>query len=198
MDIKVTGRKIRVTDALYDRVISKIGDALKVFDIQPMTADVVLRVANYKGTKERTICEVTVRVRGTVVRVTATKDDAEAAIDEAARMVGRQLRKYKTKVIDRRHRPHGEGLAPVEPGTELGEIVEKGEEEAEEDDDRLVRTKYIEYTRLTEEDALVQADLLGHDFYVFRDMQTGNVHVIYHRKDGGYGILKPEEENAEA
>ena len=78
MEIKVTGRKIRITDSLHDRVISKIGDALKVFDIQPMTADVVLRVANYKGTKERTICEVTVRVRGTVVRVTATKDDAEA------------------------------------------------------------------------------------------------------------------------
>ena len=67
-------------------------------------------------------------------------------------------------------------------------------EEVVEDEEELVRTKYIEYTRLTEEDALVQADLLGHDFYVFRDMVTGNVHVIYHRKSGGYGILKPEEE----
>lgn len=197
MDIKVTGRKIRVTDSLHDRVISKVGDALKVFDIKPMSADVVLRVAPYKGTKERSVCEVTVRVRGTVVRVTATKDDIEAAIDEAARMVSRQLRKYKTKVIDKRHRVHGEDLPSVEPASELGEIVEAGERETEEDDDRLVREKYIDYTRLTEEDALVQADLLGHEFFVFTDMQTGNVHVIYHRASGGYGILKPDSENPE-
>ena len=188
MDIKVTGRKIRVTDALRDRVEQKVGGALKVFDISPMTCDVVLRVADYKGTKERAVCEVTVRVRGTVVRVTSTKDDIEAAIDEAARMTTRQLRKYKTRVIDKRHRQGAE--QPVQP---TPEVVEEGEEVLE-DEEELVRTKYIEYTRLTEEDALVQADLLGHDFYVFRDMVTGNVHVIYHRKSGGYGILKPEEE----
>ena len=188
MDIKVTGRKIRVTDALRDRVEQKVGGALKVFDISPMTCDVVLRVADYKGTKERAVCEVTVRVRGTVVRVTSTKDDIEAAIDEAARMTTRQLRKYKTRVIDKRHRQGAEQPAQPTP-----EVVEEGEEVLE-DEEELVRTKYIEYTRLTEEDALVQADLLGHDFYVFRDMVTGNVHVIYHRKSGGYGILKPEEE----
>ena len=198
MDINVTGRKIHVTDALRDRVEQKVGGALKVFDISPMTCDVVLRVADYKGTKERAVCEVTVRVRGTVVRVTATKDDIEAAIDEAARMTSRQLRKYKTRVIDRRHRVHGEDLPSVEPGTPLADTVAKGEEEVLEDEEELVRTKYIEYTRLTEEDALVQADLLGHDFYVFRDMVTGNVHVIYHRKSGGYGILKPEEEEPTA
>ena len=65
---------------------------------------------------------------------------------------------------------------------------------ADEDDEALVREKFIEYTKLTEEDALVQADLLGHDFFVFRDMVTDNVHVIYHRKNGGYGILKPDTE----
>ena len=193
MDIKVTGRKIRVTDALKERAEQKVGGALKVFDISPMTCDVVLRVADYKGTKERAVCEVTVRVKGTVVRVTSTKDDIEAAIDEAARMTTRQLRKYKTRVIDKRHRAKGEGLPAVQPESELGKVVAEGEEVLEEEEE-LVRTKYIEYTRLTEEDALVQADLLGHDFYVFRDMVTGNVHVIYHRKSGGYGILKPAEE----
>ena len=61
MDIKVTGRKIHVTDELRNRVDRKVGDALKVFDIAPMTGDVVLRIASYKGTRERAICEVTVR-----------------------------------------------------------------------------------------------------------------------------------------
>lgn len=192
MEITVYGRKIQVTDALREHVEQKIGDALKVFDIKPLTADVALRVERYKsGTKEH-ICEVTIRVRGTVIRVSAADDDMYAAIDEAARMVSRRMRKYKTKVVERRQRAsRAEGMENIQANTELEADILADEEEV---DEELVRTKYIEYTKLTEEDALVQADLLGHDFFVFRDMVTDNVHVIYHRKNGGYGILKPESE----
>ena len=69
----------------------------------------------------------------------------------------------------------------------------------EEEDDQLVREKYVELTPMSEEEALVQTDLLGHDFYVFTNATTGLVNVIYHRKNGGYGIIKPKvEENPDA
>ena len=132
MDIKVSGRKTTVTDALRAHVDEKIGEALKVFDIEPMTVDVVLRYEKNHSTPNPAIVEVTVRARGSVIR--------------------------------------------------------------EEEDDLLVREKVIDVTPMTEEQALVQTDLLGHDFYVFENATTGLINVVYHRKNGGYGIIKPRIE----
>ncbi len=194
VDIKISGRKVNVSDALREHVEDKIGSALKVFDIQPMTCDVVLRVDKNPSNPDRRACEVTVFVRDNVVRVVASSDDMYAAIDEAADKVTRQLRKYKTRVIDRRQRAQ-----TVRSGTvtqeDLANLIEPAPDETE--DDQLVREKYIDLLPMTEEEALVQTDLLGHDFYVFTNATTGLTNVIYHRKNGGYGIIKPkiEEEN---
>ena len=80
-DIKISGRKLNVTDSMREHVEEKVGSALKVFDIHPMTADVVLRVDKNPSNPERKTCEITVYVRGSVVRVTASSDDMEAAVD---------------------------------------------------------------------------------------------------------------------
>ena len=104
VSIKISGRKVTISDALREQVETKIGGALKVFDIKPMTCDVVLRVDKNHSYGKRNACEVTVFVRDNVVRVVATGDDLEAAIDEAASKVTRQLRKYKTRIIDKRQR----------------------------------------------------------------------------------------------
>ncbi len=191
MDIKVSGRKVTVTDALHDYVDEKIGDALKVFNIQPMTCDVVLRVEKNRSNPEAAVCEVTVRVRDNVVRVESADPDMYAAIDFAADKVTRQLRKFKTRVVDRRQRAQG---LPVEPiHTDLADLIEP--EAVDQDvDDELVREKVIDLPPMTEEEALVQTDLIGHDFYVFTNATTGLVNVIYHRKNGGYGIIKPKIE----
>ena len=138
------------------------------------------------------MCEVTVFVRDNVVRVEAADEDMYVAIDTAADKVTRQLRKYKTKVVDRKQR----STQTIREGAkidDLGDLIE-------EDDDQLVREKYIDLKPMTEEEALVQTDLLGHDFYVFENATTGLVNVIYHRHNGGYGILKPriETEDGEA
>ena len=192
-DIKISGRKINVNDKMRERVNEKIGDALRVFDVQPMTCDVVLRVDKNPSNPERKTCEVTVFVRESVVRVTASSNDMYAAIDEAADKVERQLRKYKTKVVDKRKRA-SKGLAHPEleavTAESLADLIEPAEE-----DDQLVREKIIELTPMTEEEALVQTDLLGHDFYVFENATTGLVNVIYHRHNGGYGIIKPRIES---
>lgn len=194
MDIKVSGRKVTVTDALHDYVDEKIGDALKVFNIQPMTCDVVLRVEKNRSNPEAAVCEVTVRVRDNVVRVESADPDMYAAIDFAADKVTRQLRKFKTRVVDRRQRAQG---LPVEPiHTDLADLIEP--EAVDQDaDDELVREKVIDLPPMTEEEALVQTDLIGHDFYVFTNATTGLVNVIYHRKNGGYGIIKPKIEESD-
>lgn len=193
VDIKISGRKVSISEALRTHVEQKIGDALKVFDITPMSCDVVLRVDKNPSNPDRKTAEVTVFVRSNVVRVTASSDDMYAAIDDAAEKVTRQLRKYKTKVVERRHRAKAE-QASVLTQEDLANLIEVSGEEIE---DSLVREKYIDIMPMTEEEALVQTDLLGHDFYVFVNSSTGLTNVIYHRKNGGYGIIKPkiEEQN---
>jgi len=193
VDIKISGRKISVSDGMRDRVTEKIGEALRVFEVQPMSCDVVLRVDKNPSNPERKTCEVTVFVRDSVVRVTASSNDMFAAIDEAAEKVTRQLRKYKTKVIDKHKRgPRGMAHPELEAVTaeNLSQLIEPAEE-----DDQLVREKIVDLTPMTEEEALVQTDLLGHDFYVFENATTGLVNVIYHRHNGGYGIIKPRIES---
>ncbi|MCH4082902.1 MAG: ribosome-associated translation inhibitor RaiA [Olsenella sp.] len=193
-DIKISGRKVSVSDSMRDHVNEKIGDALKVFDIKPMSCDVVLRVDKNPSNPDRKMCEVTVFVRDYVVRVEASSPDMYAAIDEAAEKVTRQLRKYKTRVIDKKQRAV---IAEPEHVKDLADLIEPTEEEPE-DDDVLVREKYIDLKPMTEEQALVQTDLLGHDFYVFENAATGLVNVIYHRHNGGYGIIKPRLEPEDA
>lgn len=192
VDIRISGRKVAINDALREHVEDKLGAALKVFDISPMTCDCVLRVDKNPSNLERKSCEVTVFVRDNVVRVVASGDDMYAAIDEAADKVSRQLRKYKTRVVDRRQK--GGRIAVPANIEDLADLIEPTEDE---DEDILVREKIIDLPPMTEEEALVQTDLLGHDFYVFTNATTGLINVIYHRKNGGYGIIKPkiEEDN---
>lgn len=189
-DIKISGRKVTITDELREQVEKKVGAALKVFDIKPMSCDVVLRVDKNPSNPDRKTCEITVFVRDYVVRVVASDSDFNAAIDQAADKAERQLRKYKTKVVDRRQRAKKERPV-VTPAEDLADLIVP---EGDDEDDVLVREKYIDLRPMTEEEALVQTDLLGHDFYVYEDSVTGLINVIYHRKNGGYGIIKPKIE----
>ena len=187
-DIKISGRKVSVSDSMREHVNSKVGEALKVFDIKPMSCDVVLRVDKNRSNPDRKTAEVTVYVRDNVVRVEASDNDMYTAIDIAAEKTTRQLRKYKTRVIDRKQRA---AVAVPEHVDDLAELIEPTDDD---DDDVLVREKYVDLKPMTEEQALVQTDLLGHDFYVFENAATGLVNVIYHRHNGGYGIIKPRLE----
>ena len=163
VDIKISGRKVSISEALHTHVDQKIGDALKVFDITPMSCDVVLRVDKNPSNPDRKTAEVTVFVRNNVVRVTASSDDMYVKSERVVALTQEDL-------------------------ANLIEIP------AEDLDDQLVREKYIDLEPMTEEEALVQTDLLGHDFYVFVNSSTGLTNVIYHRKNGGYGIIKPKIE----
>lgn len=191
MSITVTGRKMTVSEPLRRYAEEKIGNSMKVMDINPLDAAVVLHVEKNPAISAPCCCEVTIRTKGNVIRVEEHEEDMYAAIDVAAAKVVRQLRKYKTRVIDRKvHRgQHGESLAakgaPDAP-TDLDALME----ELSEEDEEVVRVKEIEFEPMTEEEALIQIDLLGHDFFAYTDRDTNATCILYRRNGGGYGLLK--------
>ena len=190
MSITVAGRKMPVTDALRQYAEEKIGNSMKVMDIDPLVAEVVLYVEKNPANPRPACCEVTLRTKGHIIRVEECEEDMYAAIDVAAAKVVRQLRKYKTKVIDRKLRAVDETIRtePV-PTKDLDQLMEELAA-----DEEVVRVKEIEFEPLTEEEALVKIDLLGHDFFASTDRDTNMVNVLYRRDDGGYGLLKQREE----
>ena len=193
MSITVTGRKMPVTDALREYAEEKIGNSMKVMDIDPLVAEVVLFVEKNPANPRPAVCEVTLRTKGHIIRVEEHEEDMYAAIDVAAAKVVRQLRKYKTKVVDRKLRAADETIRMAETAA-AGELEVDGLMQELAADDEVVRVKTIEFEPLTEEEALVKIDLLGHDFFAYTDRDSGMVNVLYRRDDGGYGLLKQAEE----
>ena len=191
MAITVTGRKMNVSDSLRQYAEEKIGNAMKVMDIDPLDAEVVLSVKKNPSIANPCKCEVTIRTKGNVVRVEEEEQEMFAAIDVAAAKVLRQLRKYKTRVIDRKVRAgaHGDpaSIKSMEAGGELDVDALMEELSA---DDEVVRVKEIDFEPMTEEEALIQIDLLGHDFFAYIDRDTSAFCVLYRRAEGGYGLLK--------
>lgn len=186
MDITITGRKMPITDALRSYAEEKIGNSMKVMDIDPLTAEVVLQVEKNPANPTPATCEVTMRARGHIIRVEENEENMYAAIDVAAAKALRQLRKYKTRVIDKKI-----ASAPTEKvatDLDLDSLMEELSQ-----DDEVVRVKELVLEPLTEEEALIQIDLLGHDFFAYLDRDTNEVNILYRRSHGGYGLLKQVE-----
>lgn len=188
MDITITGRKMPITDALRDYAEEKIGNAMKVMDIEPLTAEVILEVQKNPSNPTPATCEVTMRARGHIIRVEEHEENMYAAIDVASAKVLRQLRKYKTRVID-----HKNASAPVDKTAAGAELDLDAIMADLTRDEEIVRVKEIVLEPLTEEEALIQIDLLGHDFFAYIDRDSNEVNILYRRTNGGYGLLKQVE-----
>ena len=186
MSITVTGRKMPITDALRQYAEEKVGNSLKAIDADPISCEVVLMKEKNPANPLPAICEVTVRIKGHIVRVEENEEDMYAAIDVAAAKIARQIRKYKTRIIDKKVDYAHEDAKP-ESELDLDKLMD------ELAGDEVVRRKETEFTPMTEDEALVQIDLLGHDFFVYTDRDTNLVNVLYRRDDGGYGLLKQKE-----
>jgi len=182
MQVTVKGRHMTITDSLRDYAEEKFGRVSKVYDTDPSVAEVVLHVEKNKSNPARHVAEVTLRLKGHVVRAEEASDDMHAAIDLAAEKVERQMRKYKTKVIDKRNR------AEVSVKTAAGdmELPEVPVPEPE-----VVKVKTLDVQPMTEEEAILQLELLGHDFFVFRHADSELVNVLYRRNDGDFGLIQP-------
>ncbi|NMB19588.1 MAG: ribosome-associated translation inhibitor RaiA [Firmicutes bacterium] len=177
MRINISGKNLEITDALRTYVEKKIAKLDKYLnDSKTFSAEVMLRTE--RGIH---IAEVTMNLSGTMLRGEGKTGDMYTSIDAAVDRIERQFNKYKAKLSRRIHGPKlGEMPAPGQPGQ--GEVQEP----------RIVRTKRFALKPMDVDEAVMQMELLGHDFFVFRDADTGDVSVVYKRRDGNYGLIESE------
>lgn len=182
MDVRVHGRNVRVEDKVANLAIEKIGHAGRIFD-DGAVADVELsELRNPRSSGERFKVEVTTHTAGNTVRVASMAPDALAAVDLAAAKFERQLRRMKERLIQRSRKRDNKPLNDVPAVSD--ELREGGPLP-------IVRTKRFAMRPMTAEEAGLQMEMLGHDFFFFLDAESGNYCVLYHRDDGDLGLIEP-------
>lgn len=171
MKFNIHGKNIEVTDAIKGYIESKIGRVEKYFKDTDLTATVTIRVRG----KEQ-IVEVTIPASKMVLRAEEKHSDLYAAVDLVSDKLERQIRKNKTK---------------ARKNLKQTIIFNDFDVDASEDvDDSIVKRKVIDTKPMSEEEAILQMELIGHDFFLFKNDKTNDLCVVYKRKDKGYGILE--------
>lgn len=174
MKFNIHGKKVEVTDSIKKYIEEKIGKLDKYLsNPENITAKVVVRISGREQ-----IVEVTIPIQKIVLRCEERHDDLYAAIDKVSDKLERQIRKNKTRM--QRRVSKNETI-----GFDLSFEGSKDEEEQ-----IIVKRKEIEMKPMSEEEAILQMNMIGHDFFVFRNVKTGEVDVLYARKDGNYGIIE--------
>ena len=174
MKFIISGKNIDVTEGLKTAVQDKIGKLEKYFT--PTTeVQVTLSVE-----KDRQKIEVTIPVKGNIIRSEQTSNDMYVSIDLVEEIIERQLKKYKNKIIDKKQTA----------GNFRQEFIEK--DYVDDEEIQIVRTKKFDIKPMYPEDACIQMELLGHNFFVFCNAETDQVNVVYKRKGNTYGIMEPE------
>lgn len=176
----VRGENIEVTDALRSYVEKRLNKLEKYFDLDQ---DVIAHV-NLKVYRDRTAkVEVTIPLPYLVLRAEETTDDMYRSIDFVSEKLERQIRKYKTRV-NRKSREKGLQDFFVESTTE---------EEKKPNEFDIVRNKQVDLKPMDPEEAILQMDMLEHDFFVFQDAETNGTSIVYRRNDGRYGLIETNE-----
>ena len=174
MNYTVSGKGIEVTNGLREAVVDKLSKLERYF-----TPDTEVNVT-LSVEKERQRIEVTIPIKGTIIRAEQVSSDMYASIDLVEAVLERQLRKYKNKIVDQK-----------QSATALSQVFLE-EESTDEDEIKIVRSKRFAMKPMDVEEACVQMELLGHDFFVFRNAETDEVNVVYKRKGNTYGLIEPE------
>lgn len=174
MEFIIVGKNIDVTPGLRQAVEDKIGKLERYF-----TSDTQIHVT-LSVEKDRQKIEVTIPVKGSIIRSEQVSNDMYVSIDLVEEIIERQLKKYKNKIIDSKH--GGENFKQ--------DFIEK--DYVDDDEIQIVRTKRVDIKPMYAEDACVQMELLGHNFYVFTNAETNQVNVVYKRKGNTYGLIEPE------
>ncbi len=188
MKLLIHGRNLDVTPALREYTETKLERAIHHFDDLVKEADVHLSVARNPRVPQQT-AEVTVFANGTVIRAQERSENLYASIDLVASKLARQLRRFKE-----RHSGHSHRTTPTAANDVL--LTERPTEDSllEGKEAQLpspgVRRKYFAMPAMSLEDARHQLELIDHDFYLFRDKESGDLQVIYHRNHGGFGVIQ--------
>lgn len=180
MQIIVKGKNLEVTDALRSYALEKVGRIERYFD-RILKTEIELSVERNPKISENQVVEVTLFTSGPILRAKEAAPDMYQAIDLVAEKLERQALKAKKKIIDRSHHARN-------PFKEVTQVLTEEEEVGP----RIVKTKSFTLKPMTPEEACLQMDLLGHDFFVFVNAETEQTNVVYRRKDGNYGLIEPE------
>jgi putative sigma-54 modulation protein len=182
MIYNIRGENIEVTPALREYVEKKIGKLERYFEnTEDVHVHVNLKVYNDKQGK----IEVTIPMPQLLLRAEERHDDMYAAIDLVADKLERQIRKHKTKVT-RKLRERNKETKQVLVAQNNNALVEENEEEEFE----IVRTKHFSLKPMDSEEAILQMNLLGHNFFIFTNAETNRTNIVYRRKDGKYGLIE--------
>lgn len=176
MKMNFTGKNMEVTDALRQVTTKKLSKLDKYFQ-QDIEGNVT-----FSTQKNHKIIEVTINLPGTIIRAEESSDDMYASIDRAIDVLERQIRKYKTRLQKRYQNGETIRFENVMPLPKDNETKKP----------KLVRRKRFNLKPMSHEEAILQMELLGHNFFVFVDADSLDVSVIYKRKDGDYGLIEPQ------
>ena len=174
MNYIISGKNIEVTEGLRSAVQDKLSKLEKYF------ADYASVQVTFSVEKDRQKIEVTIPMKGHIIRAEQVSDDMYVSIDLVVEVIERQVTRHRKKLIDKEQNAAYLSKAFVD-------------EDVEDDDDiKIVRTKKFAVKPMYPEDACIQMDLVGHNFYVFRNAETDEVNVVYKRKGNTYGLIEPE------
>ena len=170
----IIGKNIDVTEGLRTAVQDKIGKLERYF-----TPDTEIQVT-LSVEKDRQKIEVTIPVKGNIIRSEQVSNDMYVSIDLVEEIIERQLKKYKNRIVEKE-----QGA-----GSFRQDFIDK--DFSEDEEVKIIRTKRFGIKPMYPEDACVQMELLGHNFFVFRNAETDEVNVVYKRKGNTYGLIEPE------
>ena len=176
MNYIISGKNIDVTDGLRAAVFDKLGRLEKFFS-EDTKAQVTFSVE-----KERQKIEVTIPMKGHIIRAEQVSDDMYVSIDMVVETIERQVVRYKKKIIDQNQ----------DAAYFQNAFIEDDDYDDEDDEIQIIRSKRFAVKPMYPEDACVQMELLGHNFYVFRNAETDEVNVVYKRRGNTYGLIEPE------
>jgi putative sigma-54 modulation protein len=179
MEIKIRGEKMKITDAMKDYVEEKLGKLDKYLEkSNEVKANVIVKVKGHLVT-----VEITIPLKSFILRSEETQEDFYAAVDLTIDKLERQVRKNKTRLMSMKNqnkKSYDFNFESIE--------FEKEEKET----NKIVKRKTIEVKPMNEEEAILQMELLGHQFYMFKDSDTDKAAVVYKRNDGNYGVIESE------
>ena len=174
MKFIISGKNIEVTPGLKDAIEQKLGKLERYFT--PET-EINVTLSVEKGRQK---IEVTIPVKGNIIRSEQTSNDMYVSIDLVEEIIERQIKKYKTKLIDKKQSALSFSEAFLQEEPEHEETI------------KIVKTKRFAMKPMDPEEACIQMELLGHNFFMFLNADTNEVNVVYKRKSNSYGLIEPE------
>ena len=174
MNLVISGKNLDITEGLRSAIEEKIGKLERYFTD---TTEVHVTLSTEKNRQK---IEITIPLKGSIIRAEEVSSDMYVSIDLVEEVIERQLRKYKNKLIDKEQNAAHLSQSFIEA------------DDYEDEDIQIIRSKKFAMKPMDPEEACVQMELIGHNFFVFRNSETDEVNVVYKRKGNTYGLIEPE------